>query len=136
MDADWQFAYAQQLYSQEKFMIAVVEYERFVHLFPGDARVPECRYQIGMAYFSEKRYTEAIRSFIELTETEDPSSSYQAPSFLMAAECQLRLGRQSSALTTLHNLAARSEDADVRDEANYRIGWIFLDMADWEKART
>ena len=136
IDADKQFQYAEQLYSQKKYMIAIAEYERFVYLFPGDGRVPESRYQIGMAYYSARWYTEAIQSFSDLIDTEGVRSAYHARSFFMVAESQLRLKRRSPALTTLHTLVTLSDDTDVTDEANYRMGWIFLETADWEKART
>jgi tetratricopeptide (TPR) repeat protein len=136
VEADRQFQYAEQLYSQKKYMIAIAEYERFVYLFPGDKRVSQSRYHIGMAYYAERRYTEAIQSFSDLIETKGMRSAYHARSFFMAVESQLRLGRRSSALTTLHNLVTQSDDTDVQDEAYYRIGWIFLETADWEKAQT
>ena len=136
ISADQQFQYAKQLYSQKKYMIAIAEYERFVYLFPGDERVSQSRYHVGMAYYEERRYAEATQSFSDLIETEDMGSAYHAQSFFMAAESQLRLGRRLSALTTLHNLVTLSDDTDVQDEANYRIGWMYLETADWEKART
>jgi len=135
IDADKQFQYAEQLYSQKKYMLAIIEYERFAYLFPGDGRVSESRYLMGMAYFLERRYIEAIQAFSDLTETVDVGAAYHARSFFMAAESQLRLGRRSSALTTFHTLLSLSDDADVQDEANYRIGWVFIETADWEKAR-
>ena len=136
IEADRQFQYAEQLYSQKKYMIAIAEYERFVYLFPGDERVSQSRYQMGMAYYAEGRYIEAIRSFSDLAETEDVGSAYHARSFFMAAESQLRLGRRLSALTTLQNLLTISDDTNVQDEAHYRMGWIYLETADWEKAQT
>lgn len=136
INADKQFQYAEQLYSQKKFMMAVMEYERFVYLFPDDARVPESRYHIGMAYYSEGQYLPAIQSFSELMETQDAGSDYHARAFFMSAESQLRLGRRLPALTTLHNLVTLSNNTDVRDEAYYRIAWIFLEAAEWEKAQS
>lgn len=136
IDADMQFQYAEQLYSQKKYIIAIAEYERFVYLFPGDERVSESRYRVGMAYYAESRYKEAIQSFSDLIEAQDAGSAYYTRAFFMAAESDLRLRRLSSALTTLHNLMNLSDDTDVQDEANYRIGWIYLETADWEKAQT
>jgi tetratricopeptide (TPR) repeat protein len=136
IDADTQFQYAEQLYSQKKYIIAIAEYERFVYLFPGDERVSESRYRVGMAYYAERRYTEAIQSFSDMIQTEDAGSAYYVRAFFMAAESQLRLGQRSSALTTLHNLMNFSDDMDVRDEARYRIGWIYIESADWEKAQS
>ena len=134
--ADQQFQYAEQLFSQKKFMIAIAEYERFIHHFPGDERLPEARYHMGMAYYLEGRYPEAIQTFSELSRTVDRQSIYHARSFYMAAEGQLRLGQRSSAITTLYNLGAQSVDMDVKDEVHYRIGWIFIEIHDWEKAQT
>jgi TolA-binding protein len=136
IDAETQFQYAEQLYIQKKFMLAVMEFERFIFFFPGDGRVPEARYHMGMAYYSERRYPQAIHAFKELIENTGAGSTYHAPSFFMAAESQLRMGSQSAAMTTLGNLVIRSNDINVRDEAHYRLGWIFLEMTDWEKART
>jgi tetratricopeptide (TPR) repeat protein len=136
INADKQFQYAEQLYSQKKFMLAIVEFERFVFLFPDDARVPESRYHIGMAYYSERQYSDAIRSFTELTETGVAGTDYHARAFFMTAESQLHLGRRLPALATLRNLVTLSNDINVRDEAYYRIAWVFLETAEWEKAQT
>jgi len=136
INAEKQLQYAQQLFSQKKYILAIAEYERFIYLFPGDGRVPEARFNMGMAYYSVKQYSEAIQTFKELSGAVDKGSEYYARSFFMAAESQTRIGLQSSALTTLNNLATQSDDADVKDEAHYRMGWIFLEMANYERAQT
>ena len=135
ISAEMQFQYAQQLFSQKKYMIAIAEYERFVHLFPADGRVPEARFHMAMAYYFERRYPEAIQTFRELSESVDRQSVYYARSFFMAAESQQRLGQRTAALTTLRNLGALSKDMAVRDEAHYRMGWIFLETYEWETAQ-
>jgi tetratricopeptide (TPR) repeat protein len=136
INAEKQLQYAQQLFSQKKYILAIAEYERFIYLFPGNMRAPEARFNIGMAYYSEKQYPEAIQTFNELSGAVDKGSAYQARSFFLAAESQTRIGLQSSALTTLNNLATLSDDMDVKDEAHYRMGWIFLETANWERAQT
>ena len=135
IDAEKQFQYAEQLFSQKKYILATAEYERFIYLFPGDVRVPEARFNMGMAHYSERQYPEAIQTFSELIKSVRRQSIYYTRSFFMAAESQFRLGQRSSALTTLHSLGAQSDDLDVKDEAHYRIGWIFLESHDWEKAQ-
>ena len=136
INAEKQLQYAQQLFSQKKYILAIAEYERFIYLFPGDGRVHEARFNMGMAYYSEKQYPEAIQTFKELSGAVDMGSEYYARSFFMAAESQTRIGLQSSALTTLNNLATQSDDVDVKDEAHYRMGWIFLETANFERAQT
>jgi tetratricopeptide (TPR) repeat protein len=136
INAEKQLQYAQQLFSQKKYILAIAEYEQFIYLFPGDGRVPEARFNMGMAYYSDRQYPEAIQTFNELSGRVDTGSAYHARAFFMTAESQTRIGRQASALTTLHNLATLSDDMDVKDEAHYRMGWIYLETANWERAQT
>ena len=136
INAEKQLQYAQQLFSQKKYILAIAEYERFIYLFPGDGRVPGARFNMGMAYYSERQYQEAIQTFNELSGAVDKGSAYHARSFFMAAESQTRIGLQSAALTTLNNLAILSDDMHVKDEAYYRMGWIFFERANWERALT
>jgi hypothetical protein len=55
----------------------------------------------------------------------------------MISECHLKLDEPGAALINLQNLlTVADDDIDVRDEANYRIGWIYLGQNATEKARS
>ncbi len=54
----------------------------------------------------------------------------------MIAECYLRLKDTGNAIITLNNLLARIDDADVRDEAYDRMAWIYIELGEFEKARS
>lgn len=135
IDANEQFQYAVKLYSQKKFSIAIVELERFLHLFPTDARSSEARFQLGLAHFQLKAYYHAMQSFRDIVDQKDQDSAFHIQAFYMLSECQLGMGQRSAALTTLYNLVTISQDVQVRDEAYYRMGWIYLEMYSWDKAQ-
>lgn len=134
VDADTQFDYAEHLYAGKRFLVAVIEYQRFIYLFAEDLRVEQAMHRIGMAYYTERQFQQAIQSFLDLIE-KFGESELGIHSYLMVAESNVELGRTGSAITTLHNLIVVTDDPDVRDEANYRIGWIYLQMAQWDKGR-
>lgn len=45
------------------------------------------------------------------------------------------LGRYDAALTSLNNLITIAPDQEIRDEAYYQKGWVYLEMGLWERAR-
>ena len=53
----------------------------------------------------------------------------------MVSECYVRLRKFDPAITNLKNLMVAVDDPEVRDEAFYRIGWIYIETASFEKAR-
>ena len=136
LQADGQFSLAERLFTQQKYQLARMEYERFIHFFPNDPRVPQAQFRLGQAYYVQRQYEDAIQAFKSVLEMEKRSTDFHARAFFMAAESQLRLGRPSAALTTLRNfeIQAKYQQAE-RDEAFYRSGWIYLDLGDWERAR-
>jgi len=132
--ADSQFTLAERLFTQQKYQLSRLEYERFIHFFPNDERIPQAHYRLGMAYFAQRQYESAIQAFGPLMEMAYGSTNLQARAFFMAAESHRRLGRPSVAVTILHNLEFQSNDLAFRDEAIYRSAWIYLELGHWEKA--
>jgi tetratricopeptide (TPR) repeat protein len=134
VDADVQFKYAQHLFSVRDFMSAVNEYRRFIYLFPRDGRVESAAYRIGLCYLSMEQPDLAIQAFAPIVD-DIGNNAYAEQAYFRTSEAYLKLGRSGSALTTLHSLATLSDDPDIKDEAHYRIGWIYLETAQWEQAR-
>ncbi|MBN1932891.1 MAG: tetratricopeptide repeat protein [Desulfobacterales bacterium] len=139
IDADKQFNFAEYYFSQAQYFKAIAEYERFIYYFPEDRRAEQARYKIGMSYFKSKHFKEAINAFNSIIDASGDtglsvSESY-SNTYLMISECYMNLGESGIAITTLHNLIMFTPQQNVKDEAYYRIGWIYLQMASWEKAR-
>jgi tetratricopeptide (TPR) repeat protein len=134
LSSDEQFNYAQDLFSSKDYLTAVNEYKRFIYFFPKDERVELAMYQIGLSYFFGRQFGEAVKSFKALTgkyfETE-----YSIKSYFKISEAYIALKAFDLALINLHNLIAITKDENIKDEAHYRIGWIYIETASWDNAR-
>jgi tetratricopeptide (TPR) repeat protein len=131
---DTQFEYAQTLFSNKDYASAVSEFKRFVHFFPKEKRVESAMYNIGLSYYLGRHFSDAVGAF-EVLIDRYVDSELAVQSYFRMSEAQLQLKASGPAIIVLHNLIAISDDEDVKDEAYYRIGWIYIDTAAWEKAR-
>jgi hypothetical protein len=53
----------------------------------------------------------------------------------MLSEAHVKQNALGLAIISLNNLITLTHNQEVRDEAYYRLGWIYLESASWEKAR-
>ena len=134
VDADVQFEYAESLYATGSYFMAAGEYKRFIFLFPGHARIAEAAYNVGLCYLSAGQYADAIQSFKEIIRNY-PDSRYFNQSQFKMSEGYLRSNQAGAAITSLQNLAIVTDDPGIRDEAYYRMGWIYIGMAQWDQAQ-
>ncbi|MEE8399091.1 MAG: tetratricopeptide repeat protein, partial [Desulfobacterales bacterium] len=65
-----------------------------------------------------------------------PDTPLSMDSYLKIGESYTRMNQLESAEATLQALIDVTDKADIKDEANYRIGWIHVDLASWEEARS
>lgn len=139
-EADKQFGFAEHYFSKREYFRAIGEFERFIYLFPEDERVESAMYQIGLSYVESKRFQDAIRAFTELIEKFQVSdfkfqlSNLVTQAYFTISKCHMKLNAPGAALASLNNLISMAADQDVRDEASYQIGWIYLESASWENA--
>ncbi len=133
-DSDRQYAFAQSLYASGRFTRAAAEFERFIFFFPHDTRVPQARFNVADAYFKAGQYQEAI-SVCKIATEKGESSPDTDRFYLLLARCQVKGNQVDRALITLHNLLAITRDPVARDDARYLGSWIFIENAQWAKAR-
>lgn len=134
VDADAQYRFAREALESGSYAQAVFEFRRFLHFFPLDPRAGEARLAVGRALFLDRQFHAAISAFNEVVE-KDGDTPLAARSFLETSRCHLALGETGAALQALNNLLLFTDDADLRDDAWFRIGWIRLDQGDFEAAR-
>ncbi|MEA3231904.1 MAG: tetratricopeptide repeat protein [Thermodesulfobacteriota bacterium] len=133
-DKDRQYRFAQALFKEGRFNRAAAEFERFASFFPEDPRVSDALYKAGEAYFKADQYQEAAivcKTAIE----KDPYAPSTAKIYLLLCWCQASLSDFDQALVTLHNLLSIHQKPAVQDEARYLGAWIFIETAQWPKAR-
>ena len=134
IDPDTQYNFAEHYYSNEEYFRAIDEYKRFIYFFPEDARTPLSAYKIGMLYFTSRRFKEAVNSFETIIE-QYADTDLLVKSYFMISECLVMLAEYVPAISNLHNLIIITDDMHTKDEAFYRIGWIYLEIGAWEKAK-
>jgi len=137
-EADAQFRFAEQYFSDQAYDRAVAEYERFIFFFPKDSRVPQAMYQTGLSYFESKDFIKALTAFSQLPDkygnTAFSMTDFPAKAYFMISECYLKLNDPGQAVSNLRNLLALSNDRNIHDECFYRIGWIYIETSSWDKA--
>jgi len=133
IDAGQQFVFAEKYFSTGDYSRAIGEYNRFIHFFPEDIRVERAMHRIGMASFKDGQFVDGVRVFERLIDR-FKDTDLAIKSYLMISECYVKLDRAGSAVANLHKLIAITDKPDVKDEANYRIGWIYLEAISWENA--
>jgi tetratricopeptide (TPR) repeat protein len=133
IDANQQFEFAQHHFTAKAYGMAVIEYQRFIYFFPEDERVALALYNIGMSYYSTNRFQEAIASFEKVID-QHGGTDLSVKSYYMKSKSLTKLNASGSAVINLQNLIAITDDINVKDEAYYQIGWIYLYMASWRKA--
>ncbi len=135
IDADHQLNYADHLFNAHEYALAIDEFKRFLYFFPGDSRIFQTRYKIGLAYLKSGRYKAAAHAFEGLTEN-FVQNKLTGPIYFSLSESYLNQNNTDKALITLHNLVTISKDRQILDHANYKIALIYLEIGMWEKAGT
>lgn len=123
ISADRQFAYADTLFNDKDYSTAEVEFKRFVHFFPQDARILEAAYKTGMALFFQERFHDAARQFNDIIRDDpDISSPFTRKSYFMQSRAFMHLGNMGYAQVVLQNFVKLTDHPDTRDR-------IYLDLA-------
>ncbi len=134
INPDKQFNFAEYYFSNKDYLMAVAEYNRFIYFFPEDQRVETAMYRIGMSYYLGRHFKEAVNSFMAVIDRY-VDTELSIKSYFMISEAHVNLNTFGPAIINLNNLITITHDEDVKDEAYYRIGWICIETASWEKAR-
>ena len=135
IDPDRQFHFAEHYFQKGEYYRAIGEYERFIYFFPEARQVKLARYRVGLAYLKGERYQEAIQAFQLLIERY-PNSVHAIKSYLGTSEAYVQLKRYDEALINLENLITVAPDQNIKDEAYYQCGWVYLEKGLWENAQT
>lgn len=133
IDPERQFQFAEHYFQNGEYYRAIGEYERFIYFFPLSDKVELARYKIGLSFLNGEQYTEAIKAFDELIE-DYKNTEYALKSYLEISRAYVLLKRYNAALTGIKNLITIAPNTEIKDEAYYQGGWVYLEMGLWEKA--
>jgi TolA-binding protein len=128
---------AEERWNQGDYLGAAREYDRIIHEYPKSGPAAEAYFWTGMiAYLYLHDPQRGLEAFSKLV-SDFPKSS-QAPSALryMAEIYDQRLGQPRRAIVAYQRLIGTSKDPQEIAESQYRIGEIYLELADFDQART
>ncbi len=138
INSDSQFSYAENLFTKGEYSRAIDEYKRFIYFFPTDERVHFAHYKIGRAYYSSQNYETAVGEFNRLINKmsigQMSNKALFAKSHWRVSECYVALAQFKAAIISLENLIALVKDRNILDDAYYRIGWVHIETASFDKA--
>ena len=135
LNPDRQFKFAEHYFQEGEYYRAIGEYKRFIYFFPEAMQVELARYRIGLAYLRGERYQEAIQAF-ELLIERDPHSAHAIKAYLRIGEAYVQLKRYDEAIINLENLITVAPDQNIKDDAYYLCGWVYLEKGFRENAQT
>ncbi|MFO8048977.1 MAG: tetratricopeptide repeat protein [Desulfosudaceae bacterium] len=127
-----QLGLADHFFSRDDYGQARVEYETFCYLFADHPQVDYARFRIGLTYFKQARYEQALEEFQALAaaaETEEFRTEPATSARFMVSQCYAALGLRSPAVANLKRLLETTGDTALRDRAYYHLAWIYLETA-------
>ena len=133
INSDEQFDFARSIMNDGDYTRAIVEFERFIHFFPGDSRVPRARLLIGMCYLNDRRYEEAREIFYPLI-TSEPDGPLSAKAVFLVGESYYQQGISKEAEYYFVQVIEKHSNSDLKNAALYRLGWTRMQKNKWREA--
>lgn len=135
IEGDQQLKYADALFKNQQYLRAAEEYQRFAFFFPDHPDKRKALFKSGESFFLAEDPAAAIELFKSLSSVEPPDDLTIEAYFKMA-EIYLAMNTPTHAMVQLNNVIALSDEPATKDRAYYRMGWIHIDLADWNGAQT
>ena len=133
IDGDRQFEFARELMHDGKYELAVKEFERFMHFFPDDRRVPSARYLTGVCYLRQGRYKDARQVFTEIFSS-NPDGEFAGKAVFMMGETYYEEGFPEKAEYFFAEAAKKYPSSDLKNASFYRLGWARMREHRWKEA--
>jgi TolA-binding protein len=133
IDSEKQFQYALDTMQEGDYIRAVTEFERFIHFFPKDKRVPRARYLIGLCYMKAKSY-ESSRAAFEAVLKGHRAEALGGNALLSIGETYYQQGFPAEAERYFKKVIESYPQPSLTNAARYRLGWTHLQAERWQEA--
>jgi tol-pal system protein YbgF len=133
IDSEEQFQFARQTMERGEYFRAIAEFERFIHFFPEDEKVPQARYLIGFCYLKVKNY-ESARKALEKVYKNYSSRPVGGKALFLMGESYYRQGLLKEAQAYFKEVIETYPHLDVKHAAQYRLAWSRMKEDKWREA--
>jgi tetratricopeptide (TPR) repeat protein len=133
IESNDQFDLAHTFMGKGNYTRAVGEFERFIHFFPKDPKVPRARYLIGVCHLKDGRHERARDIFFEIIKSH-PEGPFAANAFFLVGESYYQQGVLKEAEHYFAQGAEKSPIPELKNTALYRLGWTKMQGNRWRDA--
>ncbi|KPA12912.1 secreted protein containing TM2 domain protein [Candidatus Magnetomorum sp. HK-1] len=123
--ANQQFEFANNLFNAELYKSSIIEFQRFLFLYPKDDRVLKAHYQIALAYQKQKKYFQAIETYQKIIQHHPTNEIILQAAFLLS-DCYILKSNYHMARTVLESFKNRNLSKKDRDKIYYHLGWLYI----------
>jgi len=133
IDDEDQYRFAQAALDKGEHLRAIAEFERFVHFFPQDEKVPEARYRIGLCYIMAKDH-DSGRRVLEDVYVDYSSSPAGGKALFLIGESYYEKGLIEEAERYFKKVVEAYPHLELKNRALYRLGWNWMKQDKWGEA--
>ena len=130
---DAQFRFALETMKKGDYQRAIVEFERFMHFFPDDTRIPKARLLIGVCHLEAGDFEKA-RGTLDAVSRDYASTTVGGKALLFMGESYYRQGISEEAAHYFQRVVDEYPIPSLKNPALYRLGWSRLQDNDWHGA--
>ncbi len=131
--AEETFAFAEGLYGQENYQLALEKYTAFLQQHPDHANASLATFRAGECNFRLDRYAEAARWFEQLTER-FPESEEAEPAWLWLGDARFKTAEYEAAAAAYASLLERFPDSQHAPTAAYWRGESLYHLGRFQEA--
>jgi tetratricopeptide (TPR) repeat protein len=131
--ADQQYRFAEALFIDGEYDLALVEFKRFRFLFPDDDRNPHAALRIGQSH-ARLGNVEAAATALKSVSENYPESPAAMSALFLLSDVYRRSGQPGPALINYRNMLSLYAAPGVRDEIRYRMAWVYIETGQWQQA--
>lgn len=133
LDSEKQMEFVRYYMEREEYDRAAQELERLTYFFPDDPLVPEARYMTGWCYLKLQRFDRARKILWEVYESYNPLPPSGRTLYLIGESYRLQ-GLAKEAVYYFERVQKEFSEAEIADEARYRLGWMNMEAGNWHEA--
>ncbi len=127
------YTFAIGLYRDSQYQLALEQFKKFLRNYPNSQRSDEILFLSGECLLQEHLYNSALSDYQRVMD-KYPGSGYYERAELRSGEVYLQLNKLDKSERLLKDVLSKSNDDDLKGEACYKLGQIFVAQENYNDA--